>query len=321
MKTRDYLVAQGEFSLKSIDTRDKAGLKKKEAKGKLMPANIERLAELQERLYAENKWAVLVVIQAMDTAGKDGLIKHVMTGLNPQGTQVTAFKVPTSEELDHDYLWRIHKGIPRRGNIGIFNRSHYEEVAVSRVHDLVATQQIPQELVTQDIWEQRYRQIRNYEEYLYENGIKVVKFFLHISADEQRERLMDRIWQPDKRWKFSAGDIEERQYWDQYQQAYELMLQNTSTVNSPWYVIPSDRKWFSRYLVSEILKETLEELDPQFPAQSHTDEELMLACRQLLLEDETAPPYVPEHIRDAGDEAEAAYLEKYPRGGLDELNQ
>lgn len=322
MQTRDYMVREGrEFKLSRIDPREKAGLEKQEAKEVLMPANIAALAKLQEQLYVANDWALLVVIQAMDTAGKDGLIKHVMSGLNPQGTQVTSFKAPSSEDLDHDYLWRINKALPRRGNIGIFNRSHYEEVAVARVHDLVEKQQIPQELVTDEIWNQRYHQIRGWENYLFNNGIKVVKFFLQISPEEQRERLLDRIWQPDKRWKFSAGDIEERQYWNEYQHVYEIMLQETSTKMNPWYVIPSDRKWFSRYLVSEILRETMEELKLEPPVQSRQEEELMLKGRRILLNEPGAQPYIPEHIRAAGKKAEKAYFERYPNGAGEELLQ
>lgn len=322
MQTKDYMVTEGkDFKLSDIDPRDKGGLNKTETREMLMPANIAVLADLQEKLFVANDWAILVVIQAMDTAGKDGLIKHVMTGLNPQGTQVTSFKAPTSEDLDHDYLWRINKALPRRGNIGIFNRSHYEEVAIARVHDLVAKQQIPKELVTDEIWEQRYRQISGWEKYLFKNGIKVVKLFLHISPEEQRERLLDRIWRADKRWKFSAGDIEERQYWNEYQHAYELMLQKTSTKLNPWYVIPSDRKWFSRYLVSKILRETMEDLNLQLPVLSEQEEELMLRGRRILLNEPGALPYVPEHIRDAGREAEQAYLERFPKGAYEELLQ
>jgi PPK2 family polyphosphate:nucleotide phosphotransferase len=205
-----------------------------------------------------------------------------MSGLNPQGTQVTSFKAPSSEELDHDYLWRISKALPRRGEIGIFNRSHYEDVIVARVHDLVSGSQLPQELVTPEIWEKRYRQIRDFERYLGENGIKVVKIFLHVSKEEQRERLLDRISQPDKNWKFNSGDIDERRYWDQYQEAYEHLLNHTSTPEAPWYVVPADRKWFARYLVSEIVLDALQGIDPQFPELSEQEKAMLAECRDIL---------------------------------------
>ncbi len=248
----------------------------------LMPENIEKMADLQERLYADNRYALLIVLQAMDAAGKDGIIKHVLTGLNPQGTQVTSFKVPSSEENDHDYLWRISKALPRRGEIGIFNRSHYEEVIVARVHDLVRRSQIPQELVSDDIWNERYEQIRNFETYLSQNGIKVIKFYLHMSRDEQRERLIDRIKREEKNWKFSSSDIEERRHWDKYMVAYEDMLEHTSTNHAPWYVIPADNKWYARYLVSEAVRQALEEIDPQYPKLPPEELAKLEECRRLL---------------------------------------
>ncbi len=228
---------------------------------------------------------MLIVLQAMDAAGKDGTIKHVMTGLNPQGTQVVSFKVPSSEESDHDYLWRIVKALPRRGEIGIFNRSHYEDVIVARVHDLVSGSQIPQELITPEIWNQRYRQIRDFERYLEENGVTVVKIFLHVSKDEQRDRLLARINEEEKNWKFSSGDIQERKYWDQYQEAYEHLLNHTATPEAPWYVVPADRKWFARYLVSQIVLDTLEKINPQFPELSPQERAVLAECRRILEED------------------------------------
>ena len=195
----------------------------------------------------------------MDAAGKDGAIKHVMKGFNPQGVHVASFKVPSSEENDHDYLWRIHRQVPRRGEIGIFNRSHYEDVLVSRVHDLVAKSQLPPELITEDIWHQRYRQIREYERYLSENGTMILKFFLHVSKEEQKERLLERIEDPEKNWKFSPSDTHERTYWDSYMKAYEAMLAGTSTEHAPWYVLPADNKWFTRFLVSEVILQKLKE--------------------------------------------------------------
>lgn len=268
-----------------FDTRGGDGLDKKQVKQQLMPENIRKMAAMQERLFAENQHAVLIVLQAMDAAGKDGTIKHVMTGLNPQGTQVVSFKMPSSEENDHDYLWRVGKAVPRRGEIGIFNRSHYEDVIVARVHDLVRSSQIPEELITEDIWEQRYRQIRDFERYLGENGVTVVKIFLHLSKDEQRERLLDRILEEDKNWKFNPGDIQERRHWDKYQAAYEHLLNNTSTPEAPWYVVPADRKWFARYLVSEIVLKALEHINPRFPELSDEERALLAEGRRILEED------------------------------------
>jgi len=273
-----------EVAIEDFTTRGGEGFDKKDVKKRLMPENISRMAALQERLFAENQHALLIVLQAMDAAGKDGTIKHVMTGLNPQGTQVVSFKVPSSEEADHDYLWRISKALPRRGEIGIFNRSHYEEVIVARVHDLVSASQLPQELVTADIWEDRYRQIRDFERYLGENGIQVVKIFLHVSKEEQRERLLSRIIEEDKNWKFSSGDIEERQHWDKYQAAYEQLLNHTATPQAPWYVVPADRKWFARFLVSQIVLEALERIDPQFPDLSLEERALLAEGRRMLEE-------------------------------------
>ncbi len=287
METGKYRVTgQDKVKIADFETRGGEGFDKKEVTNKLMGENIQKMAALQERLYAENEHAVLIVLQAMDAAGKDGTIKHVMTGLNPQGTQVVSFKQPSSEENDHDYLWRIGKALPRRGEIGIFNRSHYEDVIVSRVHDLVKNSQIPEELITSDIWDQRYRQIRDFERYLGENGITVVKIFLHVSKEEQRERLLSRINEEEKNWKFSSGDIEERKYWDKYQAAYEQLLNHTATSEAPWYVVPADRKWFARYLVSQIVLDTLEEINPQFPELSAPERAALAECRRILEEDD-----------------------------------
>jgi PPK2 family polyphosphate:nucleotide phosphotransferase len=279
------VTGQEKVRIGDFETRGGEGFDKKEVTEKLMDGNIRRMAALQERLYAENEHAVLIVLQAMDAAGKDGIIKHVMTGLNPQGTQVVSFKVPSSEENDHDYLWRIGKALPRRGEIGIFNRSHYEDVIVARVHDLVKGSQLPGELVTPEIWDQRYRQIRDFERYLGENGVTVVKIFLHVSRQEQRKRLLARINEEEKNWKFSSGDIQERTYWDKYQAAYEQMLNHTSTPEAPWYVVPADRKWFARYLVSQIVLETLEKINPQFPELSEQERSTLAECRRILEED------------------------------------
>ena len=286
MDTKQYKIdSNRKINLKEFSTKADKSLDKADVKDKLMPKNLERMAQLQEKLYAENQHSLLIVLQAMDAAGKDGAIRHVMTGLNPQGTQVVSFKTPSSQENDHGYLWRINKAVPPRGEIGIFNRSHYEDVLIARVHDLVRTSQIPPELVTQDIWDLRYRQIRDFETYLAENGTTVIKIFLHVSKDEQRQRLLDRINEPDKNWKFSAGDIQERKFWDQYMQAYEQMLEHTSQQDAPWFVVPADNKWFARFLISQIVLETLEKIDPRIPELAEEERAKLEECRRLL-EDE-----------------------------------
>ena len=241
MNTEKYLVKEKKkLDLYEVPTSYHGKLEKKEVKEVLIPKNIEKMREYHERLYAENNQALLIVLQAMDAAGKDSLIKHIMTGVNPQGTKVVSFKKPSENELDHDYLWRVAKNLPPRGEIGIFNRSHYEDVLVSRVHKLVLDQPFPKNLVTKDIWENRFEEINNFEEYLSNNGIKIVKFFLHVSKDEQKERLMERIDRPEKNWKFASSDITEREYFDDYMKAYADMLINTSTKKAPWYIVPAE---------------------------------------------------------------------------------
>jgi PPK2 family polyphosphate:nucleotide phosphotransferase len=256
---------RSDVKLSDIKTGSTGKFESKKDAEKLLEENIERMAELQDMLYAQNKYALLVIIQAMDTAGKDGTIKHVMSGLNPQGTQVYSFKQPSQEELDHDYLWRAVKNLPERGRIGIFNRSHYEDVLVVRVHNLQVKSQVPEEFLTEDIWKNRFRQIRDFERHLHENGIVTVKLFLHISKEEQTERLIARIDDKAKNWKFSAGDLEERKYWDDYQHCYEDAINETSTDESPWYVIPADKKWFARLAASEIIIQTLEGMKLAYP--------------------------------------------------------
>lgn len=251
--------------LADFDTSYDGELTKKDVYGKLLPENLDAMAKRQDALYAENTRGIVVVLQAMDAAGKDGLIKHVFTALNPQGVQVTPFKEPSSLELDHDYLWRIAAALPRRGNIAIFNRSHYEDVLVTRVHRLLRTQPIPKNLLDDGVWKRRFREINHFETYLHDNGFRVVKFFLHVSKEEQKERLLSRIDEKDKNWKFSSSDVRERQYWDDYQHAYEDLIANTSTAKAPWYVVPADRKWYTRYIVSEIFKDLLEEMNPIYP--------------------------------------------------------
>lgn len=285
MNTEKYLVKEKKkLNLYDVPTSYHGKLEKKEVKEVLIPENIKKIREYQERIYAENKQALLIVLQAMDAAGKDSLIKNIMTGVNPQGTKVVSFKKPSENELDHDYLWRVAKNLPPRGEIGIFNRSHYEDVLVSRVHKLVLDQPFPKNLVTKDIWENRFEEINNFEEYLSNNGIKIVKFFLHVSKDEQKERLMERIDRPEKNWKFASSDITEREYFDDYMKAYADMLINTSTKRAPWYIVPADRKWFSRYLVSEVIVEKLKEMDPQFPELSKEELDSLDKWKKILEE-------------------------------------
>lgn len=285
MNTEKYLVKEKKrLNLYEVPTSYHGKLEKNEVKEVLIPENIKKIREYQERLYAENNQALLIVLQAMDAAGKDSLIKNIMTGVNPQGTKVVSFKKPSENELDHDYLWRVAKNLPPRGEIGIFNRSHYEDVLVSRVHKLVLDQPFPKNLVTKDIWENRFEEINNFEEYLSNNGIKIVKFFLHVSKDEQKERLMERIDRPEKNWKFASSDITEREYFDDYMLAYSDMLINTSTKRAPWYIVPADRKWFSRYLVSEVIVEKLKEMDPQFPELSKEELDSLDKWKKILEE-------------------------------------
>ncbi len=238
-----------------VTAPEKTDLNKKEAY-KRIKQNAEDMADMFRRLYAENTRSILLVLQGMDTAGKDGTIRTVMRGVNPRSCQVVSFKVPSEEERDHDFLWRVHKAVPRRGNIGIFNRSHYEDVLVVRVHSLVP----------ESVWSQRYEQINNFESLLDACGTKIVKCFLHISKETQRERLQARVDEPDANWKFNPGDLKERKKWDNYQEAYTAALEKCSTKHAPWHVIPSDKKWYRNLVVSELLKETIEKMDPQYPA-------------------------------------------------------
>src|SRR6266568_449304 len=255
------------FRLSDFDCADTCGLDIEKAEAKAMLADgVERLAALQEKLYAQNRWAVLAVFQAMDAAGKDGAIKHVMSGVNPQGCQVHAFKAPSAEELDHDFLWRIGKALPERGRIGIFNRSHYEEVLVARVHaEMLARQRLPLQVLTKDIWQQRFKSIRNFESHLARNGTLVLKFFLHVSKEEQRKRFLARLEEPGKRWKFEMGDVAERKPWDKYMHAYEDAIRHTSRPEAPWYVVPADNKRFARLVIAEVIVEAMEGLRLEYP--------------------------------------------------------
>ncbi len=266
MKTDKFLAKPGsEIDLSKISTSDTGDFNSKKEAKELLKKNIKEMRELQGKLYADDRYALLIVFQAMDAAGKDGTIKHVMSGLNPQGTQVNSFKQPSAEELDHDYLWRIHKVTPERGRIGIFNRSHYGEVLVARVHNLVEDQKIPDEFIDKNIWKNRFRAINDFERMLYENGTKIIKFFLHVSKEEQKDRFLKRIDRPDKNWKFSEGDIKERQYWDDYQKAYQEAISATSKKQAPWFIIPADHKWFMRLAVSEIIVEEMKKMDINYP--------------------------------------------------------
>jgi len=255
------------FKLSAFDCADTCGLDFDKHDGKaLLAKDVARLAELQERLYAHDRWALLVVLQAMDAAGKDGVIKHVMSGINPQGCEVHPFKAPSPEELDHEFLWRAAQRLPERGRIGIFNRSHYEEVLVVRVHpELLARQKLPADVLGKDIWMQRYKDIRAFERHLAGSGIAVIKFFLHVSQEEQRRRLLARIDEPAKRWKFSKTDIAERERWDEYMDAYQDMIRATSREEAPWYVVPADHKWFARLVVAAAMVDKLERLDLEYP--------------------------------------------------------
>jgi PPK2 family polyphosphate:nucleotide phosphotransferase len=275
------------FRLADYNPADTCGLDIEKAEAKAMLADgVERLAALQEKLYAQNRWAVLAVFQAMDAAGKDGAIKHVMSGINPQGCQVHAFKQPSAEELDHDFLWRIAKALPERGRIGIFNRSHYEEVLVARVHaEILARQRLPRQVLTKDIWQERFKSIRNFESHLARNGTLVLKFFLHISKEEQRKRFLARLEEPGKRWKFEMADVAERKLWDKYMQAYEDTIRHTSRPEAPWYVVPADNKGFARLVIAEAMVEAMEGLDLAFPkVEGSALKELEKVRRALLAE-------------------------------------
>lgn len=255
------------FRLAAHDPAECYGLTvDKRAAKAMLSEGIERLSDLQERLYADGRWSVLIVLQAMDAAGKDSLIKHVMSGLNPQGVEVHSFKQPSEEELAHDFLWRIGQRLPANGRIGIFNRSQYEEVLTVRVHsELLERQKLPKECVTKDIWQKRFDDIRAFERHLARNGTRVLKFFLNVSRDEQRKRFLDRIEQPAKRWKFSMGDVAERKLWDKYMATYEDMIRQTSRPEAPWFVVPADHKWFTRLVVAGALVRELAALDLEFP--------------------------------------------------------
>jgi PPK2 family polyphosphate:nucleotide phosphotransferase len=285
---KPFRITRGEeFRMKDVDPGDILSLKsetKPRAK-EALAIGVQALADLQDKLYAQDKWAVLLIFQAMDAAGKDGTIKHVLSGVNPQGCQVYSFKSPSAEDLDHDYLWRCMKSLPNRGHIGIFNRSYYEETLVVRVHpEFLAKQRVPAALVTKRIWKERFQDIRSFERYLVRNGIVVVKFFLHVSKKEQKRRFLERAQEPEKNWKFSGSDMAERDHWDKYQDAYEDMIRNTATKHSPWYVVPADNKWFTRLVVAAAVVDTLASLDLAYPQVDKARLEEIASAKKALLE-------------------------------------
>ena len=281
-----YCITKGKkFRLKDFDPGDTNGLKsefKDEAKA-LLARGVRQLAEQQEMLYAQDRWGVLLVFQAMDAAGKDGAIEHVMSGVNPQGVQVHSFKSPSTEELDHDFMWRCMKALPERGRIGIFNRSYYEETLVVRVHEAyLHKQKLPEELISKKVWDQRFEDIRNIEKYLSRNGYLILKFFLNVSRQEQKRRFLERLDQPEKNWKFSVSDTAEREHWDAYMAAYDDMIRNTATDYAPWYVVPADNKWFTRLVVSAAVVEQIKRLKLAFPRVDEARKKELAAARAML---------------------------------------
>jgi PPK2 family polyphosphate:nucleotide phosphotransferase len=284
---KPFRIADGKgFRLKHIDPGDTLGhgTEDKPRAKEALAMGIAALEQLQDMLYAQDRWAVLLVFQAMDAAGKDGTIKHVMSGVNPQGCEVFSFKSPSAEDLDHDYMWRCMKHLPERGRIGIFNRSYYEETLVVRVHpEFLEQQKLPPQLVTKDIWNDRFQDIRNFERYLTRNGVVIRKFFLHVSKPEQKKRFLERLENPEKNWKFSANDIKEREFWHDYMKAYEDMIRSTATGDAPWYVVPADNKWFTRVVVAAAIIDALASLDLSYPkVDKETLKELAAAKRKLL---------------------------------------
>ncbi|HWX18376.1 MAG TPA: polyphosphate kinase 2 family protein [Candidatus Binatia bacterium] len=282
---RKYRVENGrKFRLTEFDPADTWKLKSKEHAQEWLEEGVAQLSEFQSKLYAGNQWALLLIFQAMDAAGKDGTIKHVMSGVNPQGCQVVSFKVPSEEDLNHDFLWRTTKHLPERGRIGIFNRSYYEEVLVVRVHpELLARQKLPLPLLTKGIWEERFEDINTFERHLARNGVVIRKFFLHLSKKEQRLRLLSRLEEPSKNWKFSLADLQERRRWDDYMLAYEDMIRHTANRQAPWYVVPADHKWFTRLVVAEVVVEALQSLDLKYPEVGAAKRRELATARKVLL--------------------------------------
>jgi PPK2 family polyphosphate:nucleotide phosphotransferase len=281
---KPYRVDDGKnFKLKDFDPATTGHFRSKEHAQELLDKGIAEMVELQDKLYAQDRWALLLIFQAMDAAGKDGVIKHVMSGVNPQGCQVYSFKAPTSEDLNHDFLWRTSRVLPERGHIGIFNRSYYEEVLVVRVHpDILKNERLPAELLGKDLWQERYQDIHNFEKYLSHNGVVVRKFFLNISKKEQKRRFLQRLETPEKNWKFSAADIRERECWDDYMKAYEDMIAATSTKHAPWYVVPADNKWYTRLVVAAAIVDTMKDLKLEYPRVDAEQRKQLLAAKRLL---------------------------------------
>jgi PPK2 family polyphosphate:nucleotide phosphotransferase len=282
---KGYCVEHGkDFRLKDIDPADTQNLNLKEEAKDFLEKGVARLSDLQQTLYAQDQWAVLVILQGMDGAGKDSVIRHVMSGVNPQGCEVYSFKQPSQEDLNHDFLWRTSKLLPQRGRIGIFNRSYYEEVLVVRVHpELLGKEQIPNAIEKKKIWKERFEDINSFESYLNRNGVLVRKFFLHLSKEEQRNRFLSRLDEPDKNWKFSEADVKEREHWEDYMEAYEDMICHTATPHAPWFVVPADHKWFTRMVVSSVIIDALESLHLAFPRVDEAKRKELDAARELLL--------------------------------------
>jgi PPK2 family polyphosphate:nucleotide phosphotransferase len=282
--SKPYRVENGKkFRLKDHDPSTTGHFRSQQHAEKLLQQGIDEMREQQDKLYAQNSWALLLVLQAMDAAGKDGLIKHVMSGVNPQGCHVHSFKQPSSEELGHDFLWRANKVLPERGHIGIFNRSYYEEVLVVRVHpELLKNERIPKEVMPKDIWQQRFEDIHNFERCLTHNGIAIRKFFLNLSKEEQKRRFLQRLENPEKNWKFSPGDVRERGHWDEYMKAYEEMIAATSTKRAPWYVVPADNKWYTRLVVAAAIVDTLDDLKLEYPKGNPQERKELLEARKQL---------------------------------------
>ena len=271
------------FKLKDFDPADTGHWRSKDHAAKALQEGIERTAELQDKLYAQDRWALLLIFQAMDAAGKDGAIKHVMSGVNPQGCQVHSFKVPSDEDLQHDFLWRTTRNLPERGHIGIFNRSYYEEVLIVRVHpEILKSQKTPPSLVGKDIWEERFEDICSFERHMARSGTVIRKFFLYLSKKEQKKRFLARLDEPEKNWKFSASDIHEREFWDDYHNAYEDMIRNTATKHAPWYVVPADNKWFTRLVISTVIVDALESLDLAYPKVDGAKQKELAEARKVL---------------------------------------
>ena len=285
--SKPFRITDGEsFRLKDVDPGDTLdlGSQDKPRAKEALDLGIEALTHLQDKLYAQDSWAVLLIFQAMDAAGKDSTIKHVMSGVNPQGCQVISFKTPSPEDLDHDYLWRCVKHLPAKGHIGIFNRSYYEETLVVRVHaELLERQKLPPELVTKNIWKERFKDIRAFERYLTRNGVVVRKFFLHVSKKEQKKRFLERLENPEKNWKFSAADVRERDFWNDYMEAYEDMIRHTATEDAPWYAVPADNKWFTRVVVAAAVVSAMDSLDLHYPKVSQAERKELLAAKRALL--------------------------------------